>query len=346
MLRLQNFPLPCKVLFTGLCYALAFYVINFAMRRKLASHDSILNLPQGPVPKTCVNSKGEEIQQANVADLGKVSVDDIPVHVYLHTALSGETDPTAKGNFRAVLLDILTACEQSGVYHTSTTFTLNVVGSEETVTAANALIHETGDRFTKVNILNLHADPLTFEFTSINDLIQRAKEVTRNDAEAHFLYIHTKGLYSSGDGVAKWHWRKFMEYWTLHRHRDARALLASGYDALGSNAINFTAGQEVDERIRVNPEHGWHYSGNFWWASAQHLSRQRELKIEGAIIDHWSRCLAEFTVLSNIPNMCAGELYHHSSSHMYSLPELPNLWNVVNTPTGTELIPQGLSIPF
>ena len=259
------------------------------------------------------------------------------VHVVMHAAVDSESeDDKVVHRSREVIVDLLTACEQTGVYNVASNFTLNVIGSG--FEQVRSLVHEElGDRFSKVEIINLDRNSSNFEFSSINFLLMSAKDLLSRGIDAHFLYIHTKGLYAHGDYTSKWQWRKYLEFWTLRRHQDARGLLAHGYDAVGSNAIDFSAGAEIDNRIRVNPSHGWHYSGNFWWATTHHLARIPELP-EDIAVDEWTRCLAEFSILSPLPNMCAGELHHSESAHMYALGLVPSFWELENTRTGARLI--------
>lgn len=194
-------------------------------------------------------------------------------------------------------------------------------------------------RFKKVTVVNENQDPGTWEFSSINLLLRHAKYLADRNIDAHLLYIHTKGLRKDGDFIAKWHWRKYLEYRTLERQQDARQLLTLGYDTVGSNVIN-PPGALTPERAytRIHPDHNWHYSGNFWWSTASHFAKNDYLPIKpGHMIDIVERNLAENIILSRVPNMCAGILHQAEQSHMVSIKDITqfNFWNVT---TGTRLL--------
>ena len=313
----------------------ALLTLHTSFRRE-GSHQATAN---SRLSRMCRNARGVKVNEFTypAKATGVNVVSQFPVHVVMHAAVDVESQNDKVVNrFREVIVDLLTASEQAGVYNIASSFTLNVVGSG--FEQVRLLVHdELGDRFSKVEIVNLDRNVSNFEFSSVNFLLRSAKDLESRSIEAHFLYIHTKGLHHHGDYTSKWHWRKYMEFWTLRRHQDARGLLALGYDALGSNAIDFSAGAEIDSRIRVNPSHGWHYSGNFWWATTSHLSRLPQLP-ENTTVDHWTRCLAEFLILSPLPHMCAGELHHSESAHMYGLGLVPSFWELENTRTGATLI--------
>mmetsp|Transcript_6787 Transcript_6787/g.15020 ORF Transcript_6787/g.15020 Transcript_6787/m.15020 type:complete len:391 (-) Transcript_6787:165-1337(-) len=294
---------------------------------------------------TCVNSKGTRINQAKSTVRGQLHPleSPVPVFVMIHTvAHTGASEGQSMiGSLREVLGDLLLACERTGVYELATNITINVVGNGY-VLVKDFVEVDFDKRFQKIQVMNLHENPHTWEFSSINLLLDYAKELAAAGKEAHMLYIHTKGMHRTGDPVAKWHWRKFLEYWVLEHQVDARGLLLQGYDAVGSNAINFSGGAEVEAKTRVNPAHGWHYSGNFWWSTSNHLARHAHLKIQpDHKIDSWERCKAEFTVLSRLPDMCAGELHHSTHAHMYSLGSIPSLWELSNSEASTKLLLSG-----
>jgi len=294
--------------------------------------------------RTCTNSKGHAVHEATIDDFIRMPAaceSEVPVFVVVHVA-TAKPGAGVGDNVREILCDLLFSCEKSGVYHLATNITLNVVGPG--VDSVRKLVaEELGGRFGKIDIKNLHGDPNTWEFSTINLIISYAKELKAGGVDAHILYIHTKGLYTKGlhkDAVAKWHWRKYLEHWTLDRQQEARKLLSLGYDTVGSNAIDFSSGPENDKRFRINPSHGWHYSGNFWWSTAHHLARQRYLNANHInVVDPVERLQAEFTILSNLPYMCAGEMHHSTNAHMYDLKAVPSQWELVNEPTGTRLLP-------
>ena len=301
--------------------------------------------PVAVTRRTCVNSNGVEVQQVLHETLARqrpnVTESKVPVIVMIHTAGSSDPSRVRESNALDVLADLLIACERTGVLELASNMTLNVVGNAREYHRVRQFVyHEFAEgRFADVHVVNMNQDVGTWEFSSINLLLDYAKEFNSRDVNAHFLYIHTKGLRKDGDFISKWHWRKYLEYWVLDRQREARLLLDLGYDAVGVNVIN-PAGGVTPERAytRVNPRHNWHYSGNFWWSTAAHLSKLDQLDLHpGREIDLVERLLAENLVLSPVPEMCAGVMHQASHAHVFSVRDIPSfaLWDL---PTGTELL--------
>lgn len=272
---------------------------------------------------TCRNSLGNLIREATALDVGELGQSTYPPAIVLiHTVVTPE--------LASVLTDLLTALELHGVYDAAANITLAVAGPG--VHDAAMLVAGFRGRFGKVRVVKVHPSAAAWELASVNLLGQQCADLRSRGQRAHALYIHTKGLYSSGAGNAatKWQWRKVLEHFILKFHVEARSLLEHGYDTVGSNVINQDLGPPYRARMRVNPAHAYHYSGNFWWATSDHLARLPLLQLNHAI-DSYERCKAENLVLSPMPNMCAGEIYHSEHAHMYSFFELPPMNVVVRT---------------
>ena len=117
-------------------------------------------------------------------------------------------------------------------------------------------------------------------------------------------------------------WRKGLEKWVVVEHEYCRWLLHKGFDSVGVNAIDHIS--ENAERGRVNINHAWHYSGNFWWASLSLLASSSSLPIDQPI-DHVKRLQAENFILSKMPQMCAASIHQDENLHVYSLEQIPPL---------------------
>ena len=112
----------------------------------------------------------------------------------------------------------------------------------------------------------------TYEYPSINQ-VQR---VAKRNPTAHIFYFHTKGA-SHGKIPPNLHWkpqqvenmkqwRRCMEYFTITKWRDCQEALRY-YDCCG---IDWVKGQNWAENQK---EGDFHYSGNFWWATASYINR-------------------------------------------------------------------------
>lgn len=124
------------------------------------------------------------------------------------------------------------------------------------------------------------------EFLGVNGDVS-AGAVTRNnindDDQYQILYVHTKGVSAENEIIPVRDWRRLMSFFTISQHRLCQRFLNTGkYDAVGVNLLETPKypWQEAEER-------NWHFSGNYWWARADHvaalpaLSVNRNLKYDG-----------------------------------------------------------------
>ena len=237
-----------------------------------------------------------------------------PVHVYLHVVVTGE--------WKHILLDMLLSMEQYDLISESLFITIGVCG--DGTSNVTEFVSSFESRFSMVQVIHVSANPHTWEFGTLNSLLLMARDINKQQMKANFLYMHTKGLHiSNGDYVAKWYWRKNLEKWVLGEHRYCRFLLDQGFDTVGINAIN-QVNLEHASLAQVNPNHAWHYSGNFWWATSTHLAALPLLEIEEEI-DEISRCRAENLLLSRMPVMCAGSLHQDLHPHVYQMNQIPTM---------------------
>ena len=261
----------------------------------------------------CYNSYGKPVRDYR---MNKAQEDTLfsnnfrpDVFVFIHASFGNQ--------MRLILSDMLLNLDFSGLYAEAVKITVGI--PLDGFKHVQTLLNEFHGRFDKVKIEVVSS--ATWEIGTLNLMISCAKRVVHKNREAHILYIHTKGMHDHGDPVAKFHWRRAMEYWVIEKHKEARRLLTWGYDTVGSNAINKDM-PEHRSKMRVNPAHAWHYSGNFWWATAHHIARLDEIP-KYLALDHVERVKAENFILSNMPNMCAGIMCQFPSPHMYVLSQLP-----------------------
>ena len=266
-----------------------------------------------PKALNCVNSYGNIVPgyYKTLYDDFKNRKSNVTVHVYIHTVTSG--------NWLAILLDMIFDLEQNNFYEEVASLTIGVIGGQDSdFKKGRKFVRDIGGgRFNeKITFVQTHVQDNLWEFPTINHMLTRAREIISANSTAHFLYMHTKGLNKEfGDSQVKWYWRKWMTSWLVAHHRLNRVMLDYGYDALGSNPINKFY---HDMSSRVNVNHSWHYSGNFWWATAKHLSTLPLLNYNRTIgINTYERAKAENLILSKAPNMCAGLLGYSESTHFY-----------------------------
>lgn len=257
----------------------------------------------------CRNSRSELVTPPYDCALSYLPNPEVAVVVFVHVAVVSGLDP--------VLVDELLALEESGLYAEAESVTITVVGEIKHVQEVLSSFPKV--RFSKVRTVQVSSDPSLFEKPSINFIQRYAENQSLIGTEKHVLYMHTKGVYAeTGASIPKWYWRHVMQFWLLDHHEYARSLLSLGYDAVGVNAVHGHLKKEA-----LFQGNDVHYSGNFWWASTDYLSKLEQ--ITDAKPDFFSRCQAENWILSGTPDICAGVLYHWGGAHIYDYSEIPNL---------------------
>lgn len=167
----------------------------------------------------------------------------------------------------------------------------------------------------KIKLINYSPNTQLFELQTINLM----KVFSKYHQNANILYLHTKGVsykyeYSQVDD-----WRNMMMYFLVEKHNVCIELLDT-YDTVGCNFM-------------TSPE--LHYSGNFWWATAEHINKLDKI-VSG------DRHMAEWWVLSNNPNRC--ELFNSNINHyltpfpreLYDTPEINSKLESLNSLHGID----------
>lgn len=151
-----------------------------------------------------------------------------------------------------------------------------------------------------------------FEFPAIIDLVENPMDMN--------LYFHTKGLTLKLKGnrpvsyVSALAWNDYMTYFCVYCYDICQQVLQSGFSAVG-----------VEFGKQDKPGTWHHYSGNFWWASRQHLDRIRSGEYWNEFKSSNDRYACE-TVISTAPGKFV-ELYNtgtntHNTGYLYHRPIL------------------------
>lgn len=103
----------------------------------------------------------------------------------------------------------------------------------------------------KIEILGISNNLRLYESSTLNLLYQHSFT-----EDFKVLYLHTKGVKHNGKNLNVIDWVKYMSYFNIYKHEDCLNML-DNYDAVGVNLFD-------------SPRH---FSGNFWWSSAKHISK-------------------------------------------------------------------------
>lgn len=148
------------------------------------------------------------------------------------------------GRYQDIVSELLEVIHDSGMYEAMDQLYVGIVGNG-TVLDLNK---------NKTQIIYRSSDLENYEFPTLAILQRFACE---NPAHS-ILYIHTKGVSTSAPYIeAIDDWRRYMSYFNIMRFSDCINYLQT-FDVCG-----------VDWHIEPSP----HFSGNFWWATAEYIQR-------------------------------------------------------------------------
>lgn len=189
------------------------------------------------------------------------------IAVFYHVALMG--------NWERVVEEQLTIMHMSGLYDNAAKITIGCVGNKAEKMRLNKMLN----KYHKINIGAYSENIERYEFITLELLENHAKHF-REDA---ICYIHTKGVTLSSAG----HWRAYMNHFNLTLWQKCLEAIADGYDSCGVKYIDESSGFPR------------HYSGNFWWAYAEHINRLPSVKS----LNQASRHEAEMWLCKEVHNM-------------------------------------------
>ena len=156
-------------------------------------------------------------------------------------------------NTMEVLKDQINKIIWSGLYKNVDHVYCFVCGKEKYVKQCSNYIEKCGKKFT---IEAVGIDDMSYErFT----LLKIKNLLHTNDK---FLYIHTKGITKKNTHMAEniEDWRYTMEYFLISNWKECTDLL-NEYDTVGI------------DHLSENNEFKGHYSGNFWWSTAEYFNK-------------------------------------------------------------------------
>lgn len=162
----------------------------------------------------------------------------------------------AKGGYRDIIRQQMSGLILSGLYRKAAVIHAFVLAdTNEDLAAASELLSEFGQKvqIMEQSLNTTRMERLTLE--SIGRLVQKQDRV---------LYMHSKGVTyaaSSEIGTNAFWWSLFMQYHLIQGHAKCTALLDS-YDVVGVKWENMQ---------RADAKPGYHFSGNFWWATGAYL---------------------------------------------------------------------------
>lgn len=152
-------------------------------------------------------------------------------------------------HFAEVFSEILDALMQSRLYDKSLSLDLAVLGHKGDIDVVRAMVAP----FDRIRIAHTSADLTEYEYPALLLL----EDVCRR-SDGFVYYLHTKGASHDRTNQYHRHWRTLMLHHVVERHEECIASL-SDHDAAGT------------------VWKGDHYSGNFWWARAEHVRELPDL---------------------------------------------------------------------
>jgi len=165
-----------------------------------------------------------------------------------------------------------------------------------------------------------------FEAFTLEALLEDAKK-----EDFKCIYLHNKGTTQQGNKCANNvnRWRKMMEFFLIDNCEKCIPLLEY-YDTLGCNLLD--KGNISGETVRFADEiHSLHYSGNFWWARSDYISRLPPFPVGLEMDKNNNYWICERWVLQQAPNIRLCTLYSEKYKHFYTRHPNPGYNNHVGT---------------
>ena len=157
-----------------------------------------------------------------------------------------------KGDWQKSFRMLIDSIKKSGLYHNSSTIRLGIVND------VGALIPDVILSEYKFDIVHVGTSS-DYERPTLLHMKKMAEEYDENNTL--YYYLHTKGIshFTTPKELNVIDWINLMLYWNIEQWRLAVKTLhrteEHQYDTYGCNDV------------------GYHYSGNFWWATRDHIKK-------------------------------------------------------------------------
>lgn len=159
-------------------------------------------------------------------------------------------------NYLSIISEQVDLLISSGLYKACSSIIVSCVGNDRELVRAKKIL----EPYPKISIVVALPNISEYEFPAL-ELIKQMADVFQ--APKYLFYIHTKGVnYPTNNGVR--HWRDYMNHYNITCWRDAVRALQKGYDTCGVKLV-------------YKEQFSMHYSGNFWWATSEHIKRLPEI---------------------------------------------------------------------
>jgi hypothetical protein len=202
----------------------------------------------------------------------------IPLHIFMHISIIE--------NWEEIFNDQIKYIKSTGLYDKIEKIHLGILGN----------IDRSYFNDEKFDILFIDNRLDLYELNTINYIKNICSHI---DYEIYILYIHAKGVRKAGNEEVIKSWRKMMEYFLIENFEKCINYL-NIYDTLGCNAINKYC-TDFD-KISINKNHAYHYSGNFWWSKKSYIDKLPFIEILLNNESYLTRYKAENWILSDYSN--------------------------------------------
>lgn len=222
-------------------------------------------------------------------------VEKIPIIVFIHVCLIE--------NWKFILQEQLELIRKTELYSKIDTIYLGILGSYEFLNDEIFLDD-------KIKIAYYDNRKSLYEIHSINYI----KYLSNNSKdEFYILYLHSKGVRKCGNENVVKSWRNMMEFFLIENYEKCLNYLHY-FDTIGNNVIN----SKCEEDVHVNPDHTFHYSGNFWWSKKSYIDKLIFLDLDLTSNSNKTRFKGENWILSNYPKANIGILFQDDTNlHPY-----------------------------
>lgn len=251
----------------------------------------------------------------------------VPIYCFLSPNLVGvfkkKKGGGTWGHGLEILNELLDTVEKSGLIENVHNVYISLSGNEADRAEARAAL----DIRKKVTVVVETSKAEYAEFPGLNAMQLYANAT---DPYSRLLYLHTKGVRKNG-----YHpdypvmWRRYMAFFLVEKYHVCLTALAKQKHRDYAIASGEISGYQTCGVLKQNSI----YQGNFWWSTADWLSRRRPL-IADLDWNTWStgnRYAAEEYLLKNVPgDQLAHYCVHHTHHCMQCCPTYRSMYENVS----------------
>jgi len=166
-------------------------------------------------------------------------------------------------NWATVLYKLLNIIEESGLGYIIHEIRLGILGDDTLV--MDFIKKDFIELYSKCHLIFHSNDKSLYERPTLEHIRESSEKELFN-----VLYLHTKGIRDKNQKLENNinDWTTMMLYFLVYQYKNCTSLLEN-HSSVGCNLFNRIGAELLKKQATTSNEK--HYSGNFWWATSEHI---------------------------------------------------------------------------